>query len=140
MIILFVDDSANSRCQNRVKGAEQVNLQRGDAAFQYNNPEVFDVAVDGIAQEKPLHGRRKCINLVEDGGQIHQQHGKNIVQVGDIPKEYKKRGENQANSDVEHNQTADGIEKRQEMNADGNLIQQHKQEKNTQRQPKIDKR
>ena len=65
--------------------------ERGNASVQHNKSEIVDVAVDGIAQEEPLHGRRKCINLVEDGGQIHQQHGKNIVQVGDIPKEYKKR-------------------------------------------------
>lgn len=140
MIILFVDETANCGCKKGIERTQEVESQGRNSPLQNHDTEILDVAVHGITQKQTLNSVRKGLHLVKNRRQIHQQHGKHIIQIGDVLEEDEQSRKDQSHADVKNNQAADRIEQGQEMDADRHFIQQYKQEEHAERQPKVDQR
>ena len=55
----------------------------GNAAVNYNETEILYIAENWIAQEQTLDDGRKTVDLVKNRGHVHEQQGKDIVQICD---------------------------------------------------------
>ena len=78
------------------------------------------------------------IHCIKDRGHIHEKLGKNTPEILDVPEKNKKRREDQPYTNVEDDETADRVDQKDKTPGKGDMIQNAKGEKNTQRQTKID--
>lgn len=82
-----------------------MKLRRGNGSIQHNFPEVPDIDIDWVKQEKISSNLWEGVNAVKNCGHIHKKQCKNVVEVLNIPKKYIQRRQNQPNSQVEDHQT-----------------------------------
>ena len=140
MVVLLVHVRANPQSHQRIPRRQQMELGRGDGPVYHDLPEIPDEQIEGIQQERALHRVAVAVNGVEDGGHPHDELGQYAPQVLHIPEEHEQRGEDQANPQVEHNETPHRVHQQEELPGERNTINRDKGEENQQRQSKINQR
>ena len=87
-----------------------------------------------------MYGRGKRIDLIKNCGHIHQKKRKNIIQIPNIPKEHKQSRQHQSNANVKNHQTDNGVDEGKKMDAEGDMVNGSKHEKDAKGQTEIDER
>lgn len=91
-------------------------------------------------QEKQITDRvAVAVNVIEDGGHIHEQHGKDVIEILYVPEEHEKSGQDHTDADVEKDQTANRVEQTNELPSEGNAIRGDKNKKHNKNQAKVNK-
>ena len=85
-----------------------------------------------------MYGRGKRIDLIKNRGHIHQKKRKNIIQIPNIPKEHKQSRQHQSNANVKNHQTDNGVDEGKKMDAEGDMVNGSKHEKDAKGQTEID--
>lgn len=110
MIILLVHPAAKSQHNRHICKHQQMEPYGRNCRLNDNFPEIADKKVDWVHQKCTLHRIAVLINCVENGGHIHEQHGKHRPQILDVPKKYKKRRQNKTNTNIKQHQAENGIQ------------------------------
>ena len=111
-----------------------------DCRFNDNLSEIADKQIDRVEQEQALHVVAVAVNGIENGGHVHQQHGKYRPQILDIPEKDEQRGQNQSYTDVEQHQAGDRIEQQDKFPGERDPVQNTEQKKHAEGQAKVDER
>lgn len=101
----------------------------GNAPVNDDLPEVADKEVDRIDVKQLLAQRRETVDGVEDGRQVHEQHGEHVIQVLDVPEEDEEGGEDHSHSDIKEDEAGDGVEQAEELPGEGQAVQGHEYKK-----------
>ena len=111
---------------------------RGDHPVDDNLPEIADEQVHRIEEKEVLSLGAELIHRVEDGGEVHEQHGKHVVEVLGVPEEDKEGGEDHADADVEEDEPGNGVEQAKELPGEGQPVNGHKDEEHDEDKPEVD--
>ena len=107
-------------------------------SLQYDHPYILDGTVDRVQQEDSLYPGRIPVHSVENRGHIHEKQRKHVIEILRVPEKHEHRGQNHADSQVEHGQHDDRVKDPQHAGPEGDVIQRRKYKENDQRQPEID--
>lgn len=138
MVVLLVHPAAQAQHHQRVEGAQQMEAGLGDHAVDDDFAEVADVDVHRVHIEQILDLQRIGVDVVEDGGQVHQEHGEHAVEVFDVPEEDEQGREHHPHADVEYGDAHDGIDEQQEVPVEGDALGSHEDEEDHQGQQEVD--
>ena len=140
VVVPLVDQRPDADGKEGIQQAQTVVPQGRDGVVQHNGTDVGDVGEHGVHIEQVLHGGAEGVHRVEDGGQVHEQQGENIVEILDILEDHEHGGEDEAHSDVENDQTEDREQEQEEFRGKGDPVDGNEQEEDNQGQPEIDQR
>lgn len=107
-------------------------------SIDHNDTEIFDIAVNRVAEEQPLSSRGKLIHGVKHSRKICQKGQKHIIEVAGVPEENKQRRQNQANSDIKNQQAQHWIKQHQHMGPKGDAVKGAEEEVHAKSQEEID--
>lgn len=82
----------------------------GDDPINDDLAEIPDEQVHRIKEKEVLGALGVAVDIVEDGGHVHQQHSEHVVEVLSVPEEDKEGGEDHADADVEEDEPGNGVE------------------------------
>ena len=140
MVILLIDPTANPQNEQSVESAKAMVQKVGNAAVNYNETEILYIAENWIAQEQTLDDGRKTVDLVKNRGHVHEQQGKDIVQICDIPKEHEQRRQHKPYADVKNHQTDNGVDEGEKMDTKGNMVEGRKHKIGAKGQAEVNER
>lgn len=140
MVVLFVNPTSDAQNNQSVEGAKAMVCQTRNVSVNHNDTEILDIAEYWIAQEQALNHRRVTVDLIKYCGHIHEQQGKDIIQIPGVPKENKQCRQDQAHANVKYDQTDDRVNQRKEMATEPDPVNGGKNKEYNQRQTKIDQR
>lgn len=80
---------------------------------------------------------RHDIDIIENGRQIHEKHGKDAIEVRHIPEKDLKGGNNKAYTYIKGHQAADREYEHQKFPCKGYVIEEYKDEENTEGKEEI---
>ena len=138
MVLLLVYPGSKPECGQGVAQREQMELRGGNGPLQHDFPEVADIDIDRIQQEQLPPELWKAVDAVKNCGHIHEQQGKNAVQVLDVPEKYVQRRQDQPDPQVEEHQTDHRVDQQNKFPGDGDSVNDHKEGVNQQRNAEID--
>ena len=110
----------------------------GDDSINDDLAEIPDKQVHRVEEKEILGGLGVAVDVVEDGGHVHQQHGKHVVEVLGVPEEDKEGGEDHADADVEEDEPGNGVEQAKELPGEGQPVNGHKDEEHDEDKPEVD--
>lgn len=100
--------------------------------------EIPDEQVYRVEEKEVPGGLGVAVDVIEDGGHIHQQHGKHIIEVLGVPEKHKQGGEDHADADVEEDEPGDGVEQAKELPGKGQPVYSYKGEEDHQDEAEVD--
>ena len=139
-VVLLIHPAAQTQHRRSVEQHQQMEPHGGDGGIDDDLAEVADEQIDGVGQKQALHRVAVMVDGVENGGHIHQQLGEDAPQILDIPEEHEQRRQDQPHAYVEQRQTKDGVEQQDKAPGEDDAVQHAEQEKDAQRQGKVDQR
>jgi len=137
VIILFVHPAANTQHDQHIGSREQVEPHSGNGGLDDDLAEVADEQVYRVEQKQVLHQGAVAVDVVENGGHVHQKLGKDRPQVLNVPEKDEQSRQDQSNANVEQHQTADGVQQQNKLPRERDVVQHAEQEKHAQGQPKV---
>ena len=90
MAILLVDQSAYGECDDCIAERKKMILNRRNCVVDNYKSEIFNINVNRIQKEEPLHRRGKRVYAVENSGHIHKQEHKYAPKILNISEEDEK--------------------------------------------------
>lgn len=138
MVLFLVYPGSKPECDQGVAQSEQMELRGGNGPLQHDFSEVADIDIDRIQQEQLLPELRKAVDAVKNRGHIHEQQGKNAVQVLDVPEKYVQCRQEQPDPQVEEHQTDHWVDQQNKFPCDGNSVNDHEEGVDQQRNTEID--
>lgn len=110
----------------------------GHGGFDDDFSEIADKKIDWIDQKRILRRSAETVDAVENGGHVHKQLRKNGPQILNVAEKNEQGRQHQPHADVEQHQQRYGIEKKDELPRESNMVDQTKNEKDDKSQAKID--
>ena len=138
MVFLLINPAANHECQYRICCCKKMKLQRRNGCFNHYLAEVPNIQVDWIEQKQILSKLREAPDVIKDRRHIHQEHGKDAVQILNIPEKQIQRRQNQSHAQIEYNQANDRVQQKDKLPRNGNPIDHHKNKIDDQRETEVD--
>lgn len=140
LIAFLVNDTSYGQCHRAVDKKQPMERRGRQMPVDYRDPYVFDVAVDRIEQEHPLHPCRECIDVVKDRRHVHEQHHEHIIQILGIPEKHEQGRQDHPDSNIEHRQGDDRINDSEHAEAERHSIDRNEHKEHHKRKAKIDYR
>lgn len=138
MIVFLVDPSAKAEEKERIGRAEQVVLDGWNLSIHYDGTEVADVDIHRVEVEEDAEFFRYDIDIVENGGHVHEHHGKDAVEVGHVPEKYEEGRDDQPYSDIEDHEASDGIDEEEKFPGEFDIIEEYEYEEDAEGESEVD--
>ena len=140
VIVLFVHAKPDRHDGGRRQAADQMYIPARDLIVDDDGAEIADIVIQRINLEQYLQIRRERVDRIEHRRDVHQHHRNDAVNILHILKEDIKRRKNESNADIEHDQTDDRIDQKQELPGKSHAVDRREYEEHNHRQPEIDQR
>ena len=140
MIELFVDKRAESEGDEGVSYCQKSELYRRQGVVYYYESEIFDVYVEGIQKEEPLHCFGEFVESIEYRRHIHKKHSKDAPKILHISEKNVQGREYKAESDIEYYQADNRNNKGKKSPVEAHPVNNAENDKHYERQTEIYKR